>query len=64
MNNRFFYIYFIGGTLALILLLYQVFAHQKTAMVWYDLSGYIIAALLLYYLAYKTYHEKKDKELM
>ena len=64
MNNRFYYVYLIGGTIALILLIYQAFAQHTTGINWYNLAGYIIATILLYYMAFKTYHEKKDKEMM
>jgi hypothetical protein len=64
MNNKFFYIYLIAGTVALILFVYQLFTrHTLNFNVW-NLSGDMLLAVLLYYLAYKTYHEKKDKELM
>jgi len=63
MNPKFFYLYIIAGTLALLLLLWQLFTY------WNSLSptGVILNAIpmiIFYYLAYKTYHEKKDSELM
>lgn len=64
MNKRFYYIYLIAGTIALILFLYQLFSqHTATVSLW-NLTGNILLTVVLYYLAYKTYHEKKDKELM
>jgi uncharacterized membrane protein (DUF2068 family) len=64
MNSRFYYVYLIAGTIALILLIYQLFAqHIATISVW-NLAGDIFLVVVLYYLAFKTYHEKKDKEMM
>ena len=64
MNNKFYYVYLIGGTIALILLIYQAFTSHPNGINLYNLAGYITATIILYYLAFKTYHEKKDKELM
>jgi hypothetical protein len=63
MNPKFLILYLIAGTLALILVIYQVFDTYP------NLNLRIIAlnsviSLFFYYLSYKTYHEKKDKELM
>jgi len=63
MSTKFFYVYLIGGTVALILLIYRIITTYP------NISGGgllfdIIPAVLLYYLAYKTYHEKNDQELM
>jgi len=64
MSNRFYYLYLIAGTIALIILLYQLFSpHATTISIW-NLSGDIFLIVVLYYLAFKTYHEKKDKEMM
>jgi hypothetical protein len=62
-RGKFFYLYFIGGSVALLLLIYAI----VTAYPNVNGSGaffYIIPTLLLYYMAYKTYHVKKDGELM
>lgn len=64
MNNRFYYLYLIAGTIALIFLFYQLLAYHTAAINWWNLSGDIFLVVVLYYLAYKTYHEKKDKEMM
>jgi predicted membrane protein len=64
MNNRFYYVYLIAGSIALLLFIYQLFSSHNADVNLYNLMGYIIAVIILYYLAYKTYHEKKDKELM
>jgi hypothetical protein len=63
MSGKFFYLYLVGGTVALMLLIYEIIAAYP------DIKGrgalfYIIPTLLLYYMAYKTYHVKKDGELM
>lgn len=63
MNPKFFYLYLIAGSVALILLIWQL------VMYWQNLSftGVILNAIpmvVFYYLAYKTYHEKSDSELM
>ena len=63
MNPKFLILYIIGGTIALILIIYQVITTYPT----FDLGRVALNAvicLFFYYLAYKTYHEKKDKELM
>jgi len=63
MNPKFRNLFIVGGTVALVLLIIQVF------MTYPDINGVNILlnalpALVLYYLAYKTYHEHKDGELM
>ncbi|MDB5139150.1 MAG: hypothetical protein JWR12_1066 [Mucilaginibacter sp.] len=63
MNPKFLILYLIAGTVALILVIY------KAVTTYSDLNtGGILLNLIIsvffYYLAYKTYHEKKDKELM
>jgi hypothetical protein len=63
MSGKFFYLYLIGGSVALLLLVYQIFATYP------NVSGRgiffnLIPILILYYLAYKVYHEKNDSELM
>ncbi|TSD67390.1 hypothetical protein FFF34_008365 [Inquilinus sp. KBS0705] len=63
MSGKFFYLYLVGGTVALLLLLYSIIAAWPEV----NRSGalfYIIPTLALYYMAYKTYHVKKDGELM
>jgi len=63
MAGKFFYLYLVGGTVALLLLVYALITAYP------DFNGhgalfYIIPTLALYYMAYKTYHVKKDGELM
>lgn len=61
--KKFFYVYLIGGSVAVGLLIYDIistFPNVKTGDLLFD----ILPAILLFYLAYKTYHEKKDGEMM
>jgi hypothetical protein len=63
MSKKFFYLYLAGGTLAVALLIYDVittYPKLQTGSLVFDIGP----AILLYYLAYKSYHEKKDGELM
>jgi len=63
MNHRYLILYIAAGTLALIMVIYQLVA-VNPAVNFGRLSLNILISLFFYYLAYKTYHEKKDKELM
>ncbi|MDR6940777.1 hypothetical protein [Mucilaginibacter pocheonensis] len=63
MNPKFRSLYIVIGILLLVSLIVQVF------LTYPDVSpkGVLlnaVPALLFFYLAYKTYHEKKDSELM
>ncbi|MDN5288435.1 MAG: hypothetical protein JWR38_4709 [Mucilaginibacter sp.] len=63
MNPKYRYLYIIIGSILLVMLIVQI------VMTYPDVSaqGVLLDALpslLFYYLAYKTYHEKKDSELM
>lgn len=63
MSGKFFYLYTVGGTVALALLIYSIIIAYPDV----NHNGalfYIIPTLGLYYMAYKTYHVKKDGELM
>ncbi|MDB5007000.1 MAG: hypothetical protein JWP45_1393 [Mucilaginibacter sp.] len=63
MNPKFLILYLIAGTVALILVIYQAvttYSDLNTGRIVLNL----IISVFFYYLAYKTYHEKKDKELM
>jgi len=63
MNPKFRNLYLIGGTVALVLLIVQVIMTYP----YMNAQGILLntlPALLLYYLAYKTYHVHKDGELM
>ena len=63
MNSKFLILYIIAGTLALILTIYQLIAYYP-AINLPRIALNLVMSLFFYYLAYKTYHEKKDKELM
>jgi len=63
MSNKFFYLYLIGGTIAAVLLVYDVITTYPKLAVG-NLALDILPAIFLYYMAYKTYHEKKDQEMM
>jgi hypothetical protein len=63
MNPKFLILYLIAGTLALILVVYQVlYTYPNLNLSIIALNS--VLSLFFYYLSYKTYHEKKDKELM
>lgn len=61
--NRIFYAYIAGGTLAFLLLLYQTIGKYPNISV-SSVFGDILLTVVLFYLAYKVYHEKKDREMM
>lgn len=63
MSYRFFYLYVFAGTVAFSVLAYQVSAHYPEV----NISAIAINALpgvVLYYLAYKVFRAKHNKELM
>jgi hypothetical protein len=63
MNPKFLVLYIVAGTLALLLTIYQLvktYAALNIGLIIFNL----VMCVFFYYLAYKTYHEKKDKELM
>lgn len=63
MNPKYLILYIVAGTLALILAAYIAFKTYP-AVDYYRVGLNVVMAVFFYYLAYKTYHEKKDKELM
>ncbi|HEY5325460.1 MAG TPA: hypothetical protein VIJ27_00530 [Mucilaginibacter sp.] len=63
MNPKFLILYLIAASLALVLVVYQVINTYPNLNIG-RLALNSIISLFFYYLAYKTYHEKKDKELM
>ena len=63
MSPKFFYLYLIGGTIALILTMYQIAANYPAVNA-QSVALYFIPVILLYYMAYKVYHVKNDNELM
>ena len=63
MNSKFLILYLAAGTLAFILIVYQLIAYYPAINLPRIVLN-LVMSLFFYYLAYKTYHEKKDKELM
>jgi hypothetical protein len=63
MNPKFLILYIIAGTLALILAIYKLVTTYPDVNISVVVLN-MVMCLFFYYLAYKTYHEKKDKELM
>ena len=63
MSYKFFYLYIVAAVLGLLLGLYKILKNYPAINFQWELV-YLIPSLLLFYLAYKVYHEKKDKELM
>lgn len=63
MSGKFFYLYFIGGTVALALLVYELIVAYPNINAQGALF-YALPTILLYYMAYKTWHVKNDSELM
>jgi len=57
MNPKYLVLYLVVGTVALGLAVYQ-------GITTYPAIYYVAISIFFYYLAYKTYHEKKDNELM
>lgn len=64
MYSKFLYIYLIFGTVALLLFIYQICTAHINGFNFWNMAGDLFMVAALYYLAFKTYHEKKDKELM
>ena len=63
MNPKFLVLYLIAGSVALFIAAYKFFIAYpavNTGRIVLD----VVISLFFYYLAYKAYHEKKDKELM
>ena len=63
MNPKFLILYIIAGTLALLLVIYELISTYPAFNIGAIALNAVIC-LFFYYLSYKTYHEKKDKELM
>jgi hypothetical protein len=53
----------IGGIIALVLLIYNI-ASTYPAVQFTSVALEVFLVIVLFYLANKTYHEKKDKEMM
>jgi hypothetical protein len=63
MNRKYLVLYLTAGSLALLLEFRQILiTYPNVSFV--KIAGYMIISLFFYYLAYKTYHEKKDGEMM
>jgi hypothetical protein len=63
MNPKYLVLYLVAATLALALVIYQVVTTSPGLNLG-RIGLNLIISIFFYYLAYKTYHEKKDKELM
>ncbi len=63
MNSKYLALYLIAGALALIMVIYQLITTGPNFNYGRILLNVVIS-LFFFYLSYKTYHEKKDKELM
>jgi hypothetical protein len=63
MNPKVLVLYVIAGVLSLLLIIYQLVSEYPNPYMPRIILN-IIMCLVFFYLAYKTYHEKKDKELM
>ncbi|MCR8561338.1 hypothetical protein KXD93_27035 [Mucilaginibacter sp. BJC16-A38] len=63
MNPKYRILYLIAGILALGLVIYQAVTTYP-ALNYPRLGLNTIISIFFFYLSYKTYHEKKDGELM
>ena len=63
MNPKYLILYLIAATLALGLAIYLLITTDPKVS-YGRISLDVIISVFFYYLAYKTYHEKKDQELM
>ena len=63
MNPKFLILYIIAGSIALLFAVYQVIKTYPVLKIGV-IAVNLLLSLFFSYLAYKTYHEKKDKELM
>jgi hypothetical protein len=63
MNPKYLVLYLIAGILALGLVIYQAVTTYP-ALNYPRLVLNTIISIFFFYLSYKTYHEKKDGELM
>jgi hypothetical protein len=63
MRFKSLYLYLAGGTIALLLFIYElVMYHSQLSST--DIALSAIPVVLLYYLSFKVYHENADDELM
>jgi len=63
MNHKYLILYLVAATLALLMVIYQLVT-TNPALNLGRIALNSVISVFFYYLAYKTYHEKKDKELM
>ncbi len=63
MSYKFFYLYLAGGSVALLLLIYQIVTSYPDISTGAVLVN-AIPIILLYYLAFKVHREKQDKDMM
>ena len=63
MNPKFLILYIIAGSIALVIAVYEVIKTYPLLNIGI-IALNLLLSLFFYYLAYKTYHEKKDQELM
>ena len=64
MKNKFFWLYLAGALLAIGLLVKDIITSRPKIPGIGDILLDTVPAILFFYLAFKTYHEKKDKEMM
>lgn len=64
MSKRFVYLYLIGGIIAIVVFIFDLVNITPAKMTSGRWALDIGPIILFLYLSYKTYHEKKDKELM
>jgi hypothetical protein len=64
MSKKFFYLYIVGGLLAVGLLVYDIVTAYPKIVSISDILLDGLPAIVLFYLAYKTRREKVDGDLM
>ncbi|RYG00551.1 MAG: hypothetical protein EOO07_35310 [Chitinophagaceae bacterium] len=63
MSYKFFYLFIVGGCVSLGLLIYETVATFPNTPTSGILAG-LVPSIILFYLAYKVWHEHNDQELM
>jgi len=63
MNKKYLILYIVAGTIVVLLGTYKFIAAYPDFSIFRTLL-HLVIAIVFYYMAYKTYHEKKDSELM
>ena len=63
MANKYFYLYLTLAIAGLCIVIYEIVT-QYPYVDYESVSGEALPGILMAYLAYKSYHEKKDGELM